>query len=610
MSQFYSRDRTRIDVLASAEESVEGRALELLAQLNDGTITVSDLMGPLSGTPNLTPEVVIPRGDKVYFPSAGGAPFSPADCEHNVLLSEHVHPHDYVNPDPSEEYDLVVIGAGVSGLLSVIVGAWLGKKCALIERHGMGGDCLNTGCVPSKALIACARAVHSVKDLAQFGVKIPEGQVSIDFGFVMQRMRAVRAKISHHDSVQRYSRDFCEHVYVGQAQFLPGGNKIIQVIGDDGTVRELKYKKAMIATGASAAIPPVPGLRDVPHLTNSNFFNQTQLPPRMLVIGCGPIGLELSQSMARFGCNVTCFEAGPRLLPREDPDATEVLKKQLQEDGVNILLGVKLLQVEREGDGSEASLYAAPYGLYKVTVEVDGKPVVFEGEALLNATGRAPNCHDCGLENVGVEWDNRTGVHIDEFFQTANPDIYACGDCASAYKFTHSADFQARMAVRNMFLGNTQRITDLLIPWCTYTEPEVAHVGKYEAELVAAGIEHESFIKQLADCDRCMCDGVKDGFVKITVRAGTDEIIGATICGPNAGDMISEITLCMQYGIGIAQLAGTIHPYPTTQEAVRLCCLGFNKYFKNPQAVPLATLRLAMAQKEEKDATSEISLNV
>ena len=596
---------TRIDVLG-AEESVEGAAAGLLERLHRGELTVSDLMGPLFGTPDLTPAIFVPRGDKTPAAAAPNAEFLPATSAHNQVLVEHVHPHDYVNPTPEAEYDLVVIGAGVSGLLSVIVGAWLGKSCALIERHGMGGDCLNTGCVPSKALISCARAAHSVKHLSDFGVSIPQGPVTVDFGFVMERMRAIRAKISHHDSVQRYKRDFCKDVYVGHAEFA-GGN-VVTVMGDDKTVRTLRFKKAMIATGASASIPPVPGLAQTPHLTNSNFFNLTALPPRMLVIGCGPIGLELSQSMCRFGAKVTCLEMGTRLLPREDPDAAEVLRQQLEEDGVNFIMGVKILKVEYSEEGSSSSgggaRLSAPWGLYSIHVQVNGQEEVqvFQAEALLNATGRTPNVHDVGLEKVGVEWDNRQGVHIDEFFATANPDIYACGDCATPYKFTHSADFQARLAVRNMFLGNTHKLSDLLIPWCTYTEPEVAHVGKYEAELTAAGVAFETFTRQLGDVDRCMCDGVSKGFVKITVKAGTDEIVGATICGPNAGDMISEITVCMQYGIGIAHVAGTIHPYPTTQESVRQACLGFNKYYKDPNAAPLHTLRLLMAEKEKADA--------
>ena len=291
MTSFVARDRTRIDVLGPEHASVEEKSIHLLEQLKIGKITVSDLMGPLYGQPNLTPAIVIPPGQKEYFPAADTAEFLPKD-EHNALLEEHVHPHDYVNPDPGEEvYDMVVIGAGVSGLISVIIGAWLGKKCALIERHSMGGDCLNTGCVPSKALIACARTFHNLKHVSQFGITLPSGDATIDFGFVMQRMRGIRAKISHHDSVARYGKEFCKHVYVGHAQFI-GGNRV-EVVGDDGQKRILLFHKAMVATGASAAIPPVSGLRSIPHLTNGNFFNQTQLPPRMLVIGCGPIGLGM-----------------------------------------------------------------------------------------------------------------------------------------------------------------------------------------------------------------------------------------------------------------------------------------------------------------------------
>lgn len=214
-------------------------------------------------------------------------------------------------------------------------------------------------------------------------------------------------------------------------------------------------------------------------------------------------------------------------------------------------------------------------------------------------------CKIVTCTQVNIDWDNRSGVHIDEYFQTANPDIYACGDCATVYKFTHSVDFQARAAVRNMFLGERNKLSDLLIPWCTYTEPEIAHVGKYEDELRQNGIEFESFTRQLKDVDRCMCDGTAQGFAKITVRAGTDEILGATICGPNAGDMITEITMAMQYGLSVPQIAGVIHPYPTAQECVRQACLGFNKYFKNPNGVPLSTLKLFMAEREASESTNQ-----
>lgn len=592
---------SRIDIMCSEAVAVEERSQHLLDQLLRGEVTVADLMGPLSGRRGLTPTAhysLLPEGDKSRRPTAEDSPFLPDDDESNKLLQSHVHPVDYVNPIPSlgeDEYDLVVIGAGVSGLISVIIGAWLGKKCALIERHGMGGDCLNTGCVPSKALISCARAAHSVKNLSQFGVIIPEGSVTIDFGHIMRRMREIRAKISHHDSVQRYSREFCKNVFIGQASFLSnspavsaatsGDNiNVVEIIGDDGSSRRIRYKKAMIASGASATIPPIPGLKYVPHLTNSNFFNLTERPESMIVIGCGPIGLELAQCMARFGSEVTCLERGPHLLSREDPDAAAILQEQLIEDGVIIHLNVKFLNIS----------FDPTRKLYDVVVDINGEVKTLHSAALLNATGRTPNVHDMGLELVNVEYDNLRGVMIDDMFRTTNPNIYACGDCCTPYKFTHSADFQARMAVRNMFLGDHNRLSSLLIPWCTYTEPEIAHVGKYENELKASGIEYECFSRQLKDVDRCLCDGVTKGFVKIIAKSGTDEILGATICGPNAGDMISELTLSIQHGIGITQIAGTIHPYPTAQESIRQACLGYNKYFKNPKGVPLTTLKLLM----------------
>lgn len=624
----------RIDV-CSADETVEQRGLILLSKLKRGEIKVEDLMGPLSGAAGMgltSAPPFLPKGGKNVVDSAPSASFLPAECEHNRELMAHVHPHDYVNPDPpSEPFDLVVIGAGVSGLLSVIVGAWLGKRCALIERHAMGGDCLNTGCVPSKALIACAREIEHVNNasaLEEFGISRTnstpnnsngqtEAPYKIDFGVVMKRMRAIRAKISHHDSVQRYGRDFCEAVYVGHAEFLStkgrynardlekgGFNGEVCVTADDGSTKILKFKKAMVATGASAAIPPVPGLRDTPHLTNSSFFNLTELPPSMLVIGCGPIGLELAQSMRRFGCRVICLQVGPQILPREDQDAAALVLEALKKDGVIVHTNIttELVALEGKTPGEEEPRHCAPWGTYRATVRdmSTGQVTEYEAQALLNCTGRTPNVTDCGLDNVGVQWDSRQGVLIDDYFATTNPHISSCGDCASPYKFTHAADFQARYAVRNMFLGKSEKQSDLLIPWCTYTEPEVAHVGKYEAELDRAGVAYEVLKRNFADVDRCLCDGVRSGFVKIIMAAGGANILGATICGANAGDMISEITLAMQWGVTVPQLAGTIHPYPTAAEAIRQACLfGYMKYYKDPNGAPMSAIRMRMKEVEE-----------
>ena len=478
----------------------------------------------------------------------------------------------------------------------MITGKWLGKKCALIERHAMGGDCLNIGCVPSKALISAANAFRRVKEASKFGISLPAGEITIDFEFVMQRMRKIRAQISHHDSVARYAKDFCEDVYVGHGEFAPScEGKSVIVTGDDGTQRHLRYRKAMIATGASAYVPSV--LSDIPHLTNANFFNLIHLPKRMVVIGTGPIGLELAQSMSVFGCEVTCLERGSQILSKEDPDAAKTLAEQLEKDGVRVLHQASVMSVSVcNNDNDSYSLFGPNFPLYNVKIKCAFTDEVIDVhcEAILNATGRVPNVFDLCLENVGVSYDSRKGVTIDDHFQTVNQDIYSCGDCSTPYKFTHAADFQARLAVRNIFLGDVNCLSDMLIPWCTYTYPEIAHVGKYECELDQEGIKYESFVRHLSPVDRCLCDGVETGFVKLTVSSESDKILGATICGEHGGDMISELTVCMQYGVGLSQLAGTIHPYPTTQEAVRQCALGFYKHYKEPSGLPLATLKMLM----------------
>ena len=268
--------------------------------------------------------------------------------------------------------------------------------------------------------------------------------------------------------------------------------------------------------------------------------------------------------------------------------------------GVQVYTNVRFTSVEHFPQ-PEGSIYGKPaWDSYRVTVTINGEPFVFESEALLNATGRTPNVFGMGLDEVGVEWDNRKGVLTDEYLQTTNPDIYSCGDCTSVFKFTHAADFQARIAVRNMFLGGKIHSTnEMLVPWCTYTDPEIAHVGKYEEELAAAGVPHEVLIRYLKDVDRCLCDGIDHGFVKVIVKTGTQQIVGATICGPHAGDMISQLTVCIQYGITVPQLAGTIHPYPTMQESTRQACLGFNKYFKDRKAAPFLTLQKYMNELEK-----------
>ncbi|CAM9923192.1 unnamed protein product [Ectocarpus sp. 4 AP-2014] len=554
-----------------SDGSVDAQALEIIAELKAGTKTIADLLGPLTGTKDMTPAINIKPGSKDPVPAAPQAEFLPKD-DYNVKLVSNVGPTDYINPEPLEKYDLVVIGSGAAGLLSVIIANGLGKTCALVEQHAMGGDCLNVGCVPSKALIACATRLHEVQNSAEFGVEI-KGEVGVDFGKVMKRMRRVRSDISEHDSVARYSRDFVKHIFLGRGVFTSADT--IEVAG-----KKLKFDKAMVATGASAAVPPVPGLKDTPHLTNSNFWNLEELPPRMGVIGAGPIGLEMSQAMQRFGCKVTCFEYADQLLPREDPDAAKCLEGALLEDGLDIRLGARIKRVECDEGGGQ---FKAPFKAYRVILDKDGEEEVFECDCLLNATGRVPNVFGVGLDDAGVDYNNRQGVVIDDYFRTTSPNIYACGDCASPYKFTHAADWQARVAIRNMFLGDKNKQSDLLVPWCTYTEPEVAHVGKYEAELEENGVEFESYMRQLKDVDRAKCEGITEGFAKITVEKGSNgRILGATVVGPNAGSMISELTICIQNNVSMGQLAGTIHPYPTAAECIRQAANLYIKTYRTP----------------------------
>ncbi|KAJ9441639.1 Dihydrolipoyl dehydrogenase [Diplonema papillatum] len=567
-----------------SQESCEAAALEVVKQVLSGKTPIGDILGPLHAGPStmaMNPCITVPPGDKRPVATASTAPVAPMD-EFNKELVRETGPHTTrQNPTPKAEYDLVVIGAGVAGLLSSIMAKSLGKRVAMVERHYMGGDCLNVGCFPSKALIACAKRVHQIKTAGDFGVEIG-GPIAVNFPFIMERMRKLRASIAPHDGVARYERDFNEHIFLGQAKFA--GNKAIEVIAQDGSVSVLHFKKAMIATGGSAFVPPIRGIQTAPCLTNNTFFNLESLPPRLALIGAGPIGIEMAQTMARLGCKVTILETFHQILRREDPDAACVLQDSFiqHEENLSLKLGVSIESISMvAADGREISSTSLPltapvddgaWDAYTITLKhSDGSVESIAVDAVLNATGRVPNVTDLGLDIVGVDYDTSSGVHTDDFFKTTNEDIYACGDVASPFKFTHAADWHARTAIRNMFLGLTESKDNVLVPWCTYTDPEIAHVGKYESELSLSGVEFVTYKRNFKDVDRCKCDGITDGFVKLTCLKGSDKIIGCTIVGPNAGDLISEVTVAITNNMGLSKLAGTIHPYPTTAEAIRQC---------------------------------------
>ena len=472
---------------------------------------------------------------------------SPMD-EHNKKLVSNVHPPDWKNPEPTGTYNLVVIGAGTAGLVSAAGAASLGAKTALIERSLMGGDCLNAGCVPSKSIIRSGHAFADVRDAWKYGVRVPEG-AKVDFAKVMERMREIRARISHHDSVEAIEK-YGTQIFLGEAHF--SSPDTITVGG-----KTLKFKKAVIATGARAVTPKILGLADVGCLTNETLFNLTELPPRLAVIGGGPIGCEMAQSFARFGAKVTLFHSGPHLLGREDPDAAKIIQQKFEEESIEFILNSKLVRVEKKGE--EKILF----------YDVNGKEEFVSVDEILASAGRAPNVQGLNLDKVGVEFDERKGVKVNDYLQTTNPRIYAAGDICLNYKFTHTAEDAAKIVIENALFFGKKKFSDLVVPWATYTDPEVAHVGFDEAEAKARGYETEVSFHPMSDVDRALAEGEEEGFVKIISKKGSDQILGAIIVARHAGEMISEVTAAMVGKMGLNKLASVIHPYPTQADAIK-----------------------------------------
>ncbi len=482
--------------------------------------------------------------------------------EHNESLARHVHPPDWTNPEPSGRYNLVVIGAGTAGLVAAAGAAGLGAKVALIERSMMGGDCLNVGCVPSKALISAARAFHHVKHSHRFGVRI-EGEVSLDFPAVMQRMRRLRARIAPNDSAERF-RDLGIDVFLGEARFT--GAHTVSVAG-----KTLEFAKACIATGTRALVPPIDGIEQVEFLTNETIFSLTEQPRSMAIIGAGPIGCEMAQTFARFGTEVHLIEAMDQILTREDADAAGIIATALEDDGVHIHCCGKAARVQpREGGGVVVS----------VDQEKMGRKWEVEVEKLLIAVGRRPNVEGLDLQAAGVEYDKQ-GVRVNDALQTTNPDVFAAGDICFPYKFTHVADAMARIVIQNALfdfkINRKKKASALTIPWCTYTEPEIAHAGLSEDDARTKGVDIETIRIDLDDVDRAILESEDVGFLKVHVQKGSDRIVGATLVAARAGDMISELTTAMQAKLGLGGLANVIHPYPTQAEVIRKAGDAYNR---------------------------------
>jgi len=488
---------------------------------------------------------------------------------HNQTLVNNVHPASWKNPEPAPSYNLVVIGAGTAGLVTAAGAAGLGAKVALIERHLMGGDCLNVGCVPSKGLIRASRAAHEVKTAGEFGITCGGGS-SIDFGKAMERMRRIRAGISFHDSVERFSKELGIDVFLGQGKFIDADT--IEVDG-----KRLRFKKAAICTGARAATPPVPGMEETGYLTNENVFRLTELPKRLLVIGGGPIGCELSQAFARMGSEVTIIEMAGRLLLREDADAAGIVQQSMLRDGVKFALNAKILNARRRGADKV------------ITIEQNGKSQELAGDEVLVGAGRAPNVNGLGLEAAGIVYDLRTGVKVNDMLRTSNPRVYAAGDICFPYKFTHTADALARILIANALFKGRQKTSSLVVPWCMYTDPEVAHVGMYEKDAREKGFEVTTLTVQLADVDRALLDGETEGFARVHLKKGSDKILGATIVARHAGEMINELSLAITAGLGLSSIGKTIHPYPTQAEAIKKLADAYNRTRLTPFVKKLFT---------------------
>ncbi len=445
------------------------------------------------------------------------------------------------------DYNLIVIGAGSAGLVSAYIGSAVKAKVALIEKHKMGGDCLNTGCVPSKALIRSARLLAEARDSAKYGIARMDAQ--FDFAQVMQRVASVVAKVEPHDSVQRYT-ELGVDVIQGDARLVSPWE--VEVNG-----RRLSARSIILASGARPLVPRIPGLDQVAYLTSDSLWALRELPTRLVVLGGGPIGCELTQSFARFGSQVTVVEMAPRLLPREDADAAEEVRARFVAEGIAVATAHKALRVERDGEGG------------RLICEHNGQEVSFAFDKLLLALGRRANTEGFGLQELGVVVRANGTIEADALLRTNFPNIHVCGDATGPFQFTHVAAHQAWYAAVNALLAPwwSFKVDYRVIPWATFTDPEVARVGLSEDEAKQRGIAVEVTRYGIDDLDRAIADGSDHGFVKVLTAPGKDRILGATIVGAHAGDLLAEFVMAMKHGIGLNQLLGTIHIYPTLTEA-------------------------------------------
>jgi pyruvate/2-oxoglutarate dehydrogenase complex dihydrolipoamide dehydrogenase (E3) component/uncharacterized membrane protein YdjX (TVP38/TMEM64 family) len=469
--------------------------------------------------------------------------------------------------------NLIVIGAGSGGLVTAYIAAAVKAEVTLIEAHQMGGDCLNTGCVPSKALIRSAKAAYELRHAADFGIRAQPAEV--DFAAVMARVRGVVKEIEPHDSVDRY-RSLGVDVRQGWARLLSPWS--VAMSAPDGSEQTLTARHIVIATGARPFVPPLPGLEDAGFFTSDTIWSLNERPGRLLVLGGGPIGCELAQSFARLGSQVTVVEMAPQLMGREDEEVSQLIAATLRADGVTVLTGHQAVRVEAQ---SVEKRLVVRHGSQEVALPFD---------ALLCAVGRTPRVENLGLEALGIPVTTRRTVEVNERLQTRFPNILAVGDVAGPWQFTHTAAHQAWYAAVNALFGRfrTFAVDSRVIPWATFTDPEVARVGLSEREAQEQGVAVEVTRFDLAELDRAICDAGQPrtarGFVKILTAPGSDRILGVTLVGHHAGDLLAEFVLAMKHGLGLNKILGTIHTYPTLAEASKYAA-GVWKRHRAPQGV-------------------------
>ena len=465
-------------------------------------------------------------------------------------------------------YNAVVIGAGTAGLVMAAGTAGLGGRVALIERHKMGGDCLNFGCVPSKALISSARLIDHMRHAENWGLDRNDPQ--FEFVKIFERMRERRAVIEPNDSRERFE-ELGVDVFEGDARFI---SPFEVAVGD----LHLQAKHFVIATGRRAGIPPIEGIEDVPYYTNETFFdNLNEKPDRMVVIGGGPIGCELGQTLNRFGVEVTIVEFLPKIMGKEDANVADFILERLESEGVRVMTST---------GAKKAAMVNGKIHLTVGSASGEGEDKVLETDALMIAAGRIPNVEGLNLKAAEVKYD-RGGVTVNEYLQTSRPHIYACGDIAGPYQFTHTADAQARVVVRNILMPVQflrQKVDLSVVPWSTYTSPEVAHVGLTKADAEAQGIAYDLYTQEMNEVDRAIVESETSGFAEVLAAHGSDKILGVTIVAPHAGDLLHEFVLAMKHGIGLSGIAATIHAYPTFAELARKVGDQFNRTKLTPWA--------------------------